>query len=115
MIELVVKDRCTACGQCVKVCPTNVFDISEGRPVIARQDDCQTCFMCELYCAADALYVAPDAERATPVNEAEIVASGLLGEYRRDSGWDEWHALHPNLFWRQGELFGRARGGRQSP
>jgi ferredoxin len=24
--------------------------------------DCQTCFMCELYCPADALYVAPSCE-----------------------------------------------------
>jgi hypothetical protein len=24
------------------------------------------------------------------VNEPEILASGLLGQFRRDSGWDEW-------------------------
>jgi NAD-dependent dihydropyrimidine dehydrogenase PreA subunit len=109
MIELVVKARCTECGLCVKVCPTNVFDLVEGRPVIARQEDCQTCFMCELYCTADALYVAPNAEMSTRVDEAQIVASGSLGEYRRTSGWDEWRDIHPNLFWRQGELFARAR------
>jgi NAD-dependent dihydropyrimidine dehydrogenase PreA subunit len=109
MIELVIQDRCTGCGKCVQVCPTNVFDFSGERPSIARQEDCQTCFLCELYCTSDALYVAPNAERATPVNEAEILASGLLGEYRRDSGWDEWRDLHPNLFWRQGELFARGR------
>jgi NAD-dependent dihydropyrimidine dehydrogenase PreA subunit len=101
--------RCTQCGNCVKVCPTNVFDLTERGPVIARQLDCQSCFMCELYCGADALYVAPDAEGPTSVSEAEIVASGLLGEYRQNSGWDEWQGTHPNLFWRQGELFARGR------
>ena len=47
MIELISEDRCVACNICVKVCPTNVFDeVSDGIPAIARQDDCQTCFMC---------------------------------------------------------------------
>jgi hypothetical protein len=49
--------------------------------------------MCELYCQADALYVGPDHDHAVPVDAQEIVASGLLGQYRRDSGWDEWAAL----------------------
>jgi NAD-dependent dihydropyrimidine dehydrogenase PreA subunit len=60
MIELVIASRCIDCDRCVKVCPTNVFDpVPGGHPVIARQRDCQTCFMCEAYCPVDALYVAP--------------------------------------------------------
>lgn len=115
MIELIVRERCTSCGDCVKACPTNVFDWFDGKPVIARQADCQTCFMCELYCRPDALYVAPNAEHPTAVNAEQIVASGLLGEYRRDSGWDEWEGVHPNLFWRQGELFARGRATEPAP
>ena len=49
MIEIVSPSRCTACNICVSACPTNVFDKAPGAPpVIARPDDCQTCFMCEL-------------------------------------------------------------------
>jgi NAD-dependent dihydropyrimidine dehydrogenase PreA subunit len=110
VIELVVQSRCTGCGDCARVCPTNVFEIVDRKPVIARQQACQTCFLCELYCSADALYVAAPAEHPAPVDEAEILASGLLGEYRRNSGWHEWRDQHPNLFWRQAELFSRARG-----
>ena len=40
--------------------------------MIARQNDCQTCFLCEIYCPTDALYVAPDAEGPTAVCEAEV-------------------------------------------
>lgn len=32
MIELIVSDRCTNCGDCIAVCPTNVLD--PGRPVL---------------------------------------------------------------------------------
>ncbi|MDX2270348.1 MAG: 4Fe-4S binding protein [Cyanobacteriota bacterium] len=110
MIELVIDSRCTQCNLCVQVCPTNVFDpVINGSPVIARQSDCQTCNMCELYCQADALYVSPDCEHSSGVNEAEITASGRLGEFRRNSGWDEWsnHPNHKNLHHQMGEMFAR--------
>ena len=88
MIELVSRSRCTGCNICVQVCPTSVFDaVPGGAPVIARQGDCQTCFMCELYCPADALYVAPIADVPVVTCEALLVERGLLGSYRRAVGW----------------------------
>ncbi|MWC30664.1 4Fe-4S dicluster domain-containing protein [Paenibacillus sp. MMS18-CY102] len=88
MIEVVSASRCVSCNQCVSVCPTNVFDMGEGGiPVIARQDDCQTCFMCELYCPVDALYVEPDPERVIGVTEEQLETQGLLGGYREKVGW----------------------------
>lgn len=88
MIELVSASRCINCNLCVNVCPTNVFDAgSNAPPIIARQSDCQTCFMCELYCPADALYVAPESDIQIPVNEAELAETGLLGSYRDSIGW----------------------------
>jgi hypothetical protein len=47
----------------------------------------QTCFLCEIYCPTDALYVAPDAEGPSAVTEAEIEAAGLFGSYARGLGW----------------------------
>jgi len=109
MIELVINDLCIRCDDCVRVCPTNVFDaVRRGPPVIARQDDCQTCFLCELYCPADALYVAPDCETPRPVDEVQIRASGLLGQYRRDSGWSGDPDV-TNQHWRMDRIFARAR------
>ena len=87
MIELVSEQRCITCNKCVQVCPMNVFEaVEEAPPIIARQADCQTCYMCELYCPTDALYVAPDVGRATVVDEPALEAGGLLGSYRR-AGW----------------------------
>ncbi|TGU87410.1 ferredoxin family protein [Mesorhizobium sp. M00.F.Ca.ET.151.01.1.1] len=88
MIEIVSATRCVECDICVKVCPTNVFDATEhGAPVIARQDDCQTCFLCEIYCPTDALYVAEFAEGPTGITEVEVEERLLFGSYARALGW----------------------------
>ncbi|TKC14717.1 4Fe-4S binding protein [Robertmurraya kyonggiensis] len=88
MIELVSESKCVKCNLCVKVCPTNVFDkVDNDIPVIARQDDCQTCFMCELYCPVDALYVAPQADWNVSITEAVVENKGLIGSYREKVGW----------------------------
>lgn len=90
MIELVIEERCVQCNLCVKVCPLNVFEQRENEPpVIARQDECQTCYMCELYCPAQALYVAADAEEKTDVSVDELTAAGLIGSYRKHVGWEK--------------------------
>ena len=87
MIEVVSETRCTQCNKCVQVCPMNVFTaVKNAPPIIARQADCQTCFMCELYCPVDALYVAPDTERVTHVSEHAVEERGLLGSFR-SVGW----------------------------
>jgi NAD-dependent dihydropyrimidine dehydrogenase PreA subunit len=116
MIELIVKDRCTGCGDCVGACPTRVFEPTPDGPVIARQADCQTCFLCELYCPADALYVAPAYEPAGDIDAETVLASGRLGQYRRDSGWGEWadDPRHSDEHWRMGSIFARARAMAQS-
>jgi NAD-dependent dihydropyrimidine dehydrogenase PreA subunit len=88
MIELVSTSRCIECNICVRVCPTNVFDaVPDAAPTIARQSDCQTCFLCEAYCPVDALFVAADAHQHVDVSETQLVASGVLGSYRRSLGW----------------------------
>lgn len=90
MIQVVDSERCTGCNICISACPTNVFDaVQGGIPVIARQHDCQTCFMCELYCPEDALYVSPYASRLEDLDLQTLRDSGTLGNYRSAIGWSE--------------------------
>jgi NAD-dependent dihydropyrimidine dehydrogenase PreA subunit len=89
MIEVISESRCVACETCVKACPNEVFESSgTGVPRIARQEDCHTCFLCELYCPKDALYVSP---LATPLpvrpSLEELEKSDKLGSYGRAIGW----------------------------
>ena len=88
MIELVSAQRCIACDKCVKVCPTNVFDLgADGIPVISRQTDCQTCYQCEANCPVDALFVAPQTHPLPAGAVAVENLGGLLGSYREHIGW----------------------------
>jgi len=95
----------------VEVCPTNALALGgDALPQIRDPSACQTCFMCELYCSNDALYVDPDCEQPRALDPEVIRASGLLGQYRRDSGWDEWAGdpRYPNQHWRMDGIFAMA-------
>ncbi|HKY80158.1 MAG TPA: ferredoxin family protein [Sphingobium sp.] len=108
MIAHIFEDRCTGCLDCIAACPTHVFDAGEdGAPVIARIDQCQTCYMCELYCAADAIYVDPDQHAAATAAPEVILKSGHVGRLRHDYGWDrpaDPEQGHLSDFWRLGPL-----------
>ncbi len=108
MIAQIVAEHCTGCNDCVAACPTHVLDpaVDGGAPVIARLDQCQTCFMCELYCEADAIYVAPDQHAPETVDLPALLASGHLGRLRHDYGWDRAPEGDGPLqdFWRLGPL-----------
>ncbi len=89
MIEFLFEDRCTSCGQCVTICPQNVFEFEGAIPVIARQEDCHTCTACELLCPADALYVSPLAYPEPGLTRESVIERGLLGSYARTMNWHD--------------------------
>lgn len=107
MIAHIFEELCIGCNACVAACPTHVLDGGPaGTPLIARQDQCQTCFMCELYCPADAIYVGADQRTPEVVDPEAVKASGQLGRLRRDYGWAETGEDPDKLreFWRLGPL-----------
>ena len=62
---------CNGCGICVAICPMDVlrlysFTTDKGevkKAYIKYIRDCQSCFLCELECPQDAIYVTPFRER----------------------------------------------------
>lgn len=59
-IELIDYRKCTHCRICIDSCPTAVFRMIGKRVYISRKEDCQTCFLCEIDCPEDAIYVGPE-------------------------------------------------------
>ncbi|MBX7103927.1 MAG: 4Fe-4S dicluster domain-containing protein [Gemmataceae bacterium] len=51
--------RCTGCGDCVTVCPTQCLELAGRLPWMPRPKDCVSCTLCVAVCPADALRMAP--------------------------------------------------------
>jgi NAD-dependent dihydropyrimidine dehydrogenase PreA subunit len=69
MIKKIDPKTCTGCGLCVDVCPTDVLRIDEGsrKAVIRYQENCMTCYNCELECPCDSIFVDPFRKATQPI------------------------------------------------
>lgn len=52
-MQFFVTDRCTGCGTCLDVCPTEAMRIEEGRAVIT--EECIDCGACPRVCPEGAI------------------------------------------------------------
>jgi NAD-dependent dihydropyrimidine dehydrogenase PreA subunit len=60
---------CNRCGICVDICSMDVLREHEDRtPYIAYLADCMSCFICEMECPVEAIYVSPARERRIPLS-----------------------------------------------
>jgi NAD-dependent dihydropyrimidine dehydrogenase PreA subunit len=62
-LPLLDETRCTGCGDCVHVCPTNCLEMDGVLPWLPRPADCIACAACVLVCPVDALRLV-EQERA---------------------------------------------------
>lgn len=60
---------CNGCEICVDECPMDVLrmDKETKKPFIKYLRDCQSCFLCEVDCPVEAIYVTPVRERRIPL------------------------------------------------
>ena len=69
------ENLCKGCDICIEFCPTDVFEKSDKLnckgyylPVIAREEDCTGCLLCELMCPEFGLVITimdkPDTPKA---------------------------------------------------
>lgn len=47
--------KCTKCGICSKVCPSNVLDLSKNGPIVINENNCIACGQCVAICPNKAL------------------------------------------------------------
>jgi NAD-dependent dihydropyrimidine dehydrogenase PreA subunit len=60
MISRIDREKCTGCGICAERCPVDVIrQDAETKAYIAYPEDCMTCFVCEIGCPENAIFVHP--------------------------------------------------------
>lgn len=50
-------DKCVGCGECVDVCPVEVYELNDGKSVPVHDDECLGCESCVEVCEANAIVV----------------------------------------------------------
>ena len=50
-------EKCVGCGECVEVCPVDVYEIQDDKSVPVNADECIGCESCVDACEYDAITV----------------------------------------------------------
>ncbi|RZN62971.1 DNA-directed RNA polymerase subunit D [Methanonatronarchaeum sp. AMET6-2] len=58
-----ITDECDNCGDCVEICPRNVYTLEDNEIKITNPEACSLCSLCVEECHADAITVEDDTNR----------------------------------------------------
>ncbi|MGC9530271.1 MAG: EFR1 family ferrodoxin [Candidatus Bipolaricaulaceae bacterium] len=71
-------DACTACGTCVRICPTGNIELTDGRPKWG--DRCAGCFACLHWCPAQAICLGGHHLDITPYHHPDVTLEDMLAQ-----------------------------------
>ncbi len=50
-------ENCIGCGECVDICPEDVYELEEQKCVIVNEEECVGCESCIAVCEEDAITI----------------------------------------------------------
>ena len=50
-------EKCVGCGECVEICPVDVFDLQDEKSVPVNEEECLGCESCVEVCEEEAITV----------------------------------------------------------
>lgn len=50
-------EKCIGCGECVGICPVDVYELQKEKAVPVRADECLGCESCIEVCAQEAITI----------------------------------------------------------
>lgn len=51
----IINEKCDGCGECVDICPSEVFAIRKEKAIPENNDECVECCACVEVCPKDAI------------------------------------------------------------
>lgn len=51
-------EKCIGCGNCVEVCPVDVYKLQDGKSFVVNADECLGCESCVEACEKEAISVS---------------------------------------------------------
>ena len=63
------KDKCTACGECIKVCAPQALEMIDSYPQLKSSAECLLCSMCADTCPEGAIEISIDQQQCCAVSK----------------------------------------------
>ena len=60
MYPLVDEDKCTGCGNCVEIGPSEVYQMEEEKSNPVHPEECIECWACVTQCPAESIQLTDD-------------------------------------------------------
>lgn len=60
MYPVVDPEKCNGCGNCIEICPSEVYEIEEEKSNPTRPEDCIECWACVDQCPMESIQLYED-------------------------------------------------------
>lgn len=50
-------DKCIGCGECVDVCPVEVYELQDSKALVVNEEECLGCESCIEVCESNAVTI----------------------------------------------------------
>jgi NAD-dependent dihydropyrimidine dehydrogenase PreA subunit len=51
-------EKCVGCGECVEICPVEVYELKDEKSVVVKEEECLGCESCVEVCEQKAITVS---------------------------------------------------------
>ncbi len=56
-VIVIDEEKCKVCGECVKICPVEIYKLDGDRVIVGNTDECSGCQSCVSVCEAQAITI----------------------------------------------------------